>query len=136
MSSIAFRDFEILTKTVWGEARGEPRLGKHAVAWTVINRWRSGRWFGKETLADTCLIPWQYTCWKDAQRPRLEALTLDKPSAQSCAQAILDVLFGAAVDPTAGATHYYVEGTPMPTWAKDKEPVRKIGHHLFFGDVS
>ena len=38
-------DFEIMAKTIYGEARGESRQGQTAVACVIFNRFRSGKWF-------------------------------------------------------------------------------------------
>ena len=64
----------LLALTLWGEARGEPVLGKRAVAWVVRNRmsiaeaWleRKGRQhplFGDGTVAGVVLRPYQFSCW-------------------------------------------------------------------------
>lgn len=63
------RDLNILSLTVYGEARGESDAGKLAVAWTARNRaeadlHRDGRpdWWG-EGVAGVCLKSWQFSCW-------------------------------------------------------------------------
>lgn len=55
------RDLNILTLTIYGEARGEPREGKVGVAWSARNRatadlWSDDRndWWG-EGIAGVCL---------------------------------------------------------------------------------
>jgi len=56
-------DFEIMAKTIYGEARGESRQGQKAVACVIFNRFRSGKWFAAKTLAGVCLKPLQFSCW-------------------------------------------------------------------------
>ena len=56
-------DFEIMAKTIYGEARGETREGQIAVACVIFNRFRSGKWFSAKTLAGVCLKPLQFSCW-------------------------------------------------------------------------
>ena len=45
------------------------------------------------------------------------------------------MLDGREPDPTRGATHYYLEGSPRPFWAEGREPAVQLGAHLFFNDV-
>lgn len=135
MQSPSFRDLEVLSRTVFGEARGEGMEGKTAVAATVINRWKSGRWFGADTIAGTCLKKWQYSCWllDDPNRAKLLNASLDDRIFRDCVEAALRALAGS--DPTHGCCHYYRRGTRMPEWAEGREPYREIGAHLFFKGV-
>lgn len=53
---------DTLTKTIWGEARGEGREGMIAVAWVILNRASIGGWWGN-SIETVCLKPWQFSCW-------------------------------------------------------------------------
>ena len=134
---IVFGDLEIMARTVFGEARGEERLGKIAVAWVIVNRWKSGRWFAGDTLSATCLMPWQFSCWNpnDPMRPKIEAVTLDKPSFRACTNVSLMVIADEYPDPTSGATHYYASHIGTPVWAVGKTVDKTIGRHLFFRNI-
>lgn len=57
-------DIDILARTIYGEARGEPWEGKIAVAWVVRNRAERGGWWG-DTIREVCLKPWQFSCWNE-----------------------------------------------------------------------
>lgn len=127
-----FNDLEVLSRTVYGEARGEPMEGKIAVAAVIINRWRSGRWFAGRTVAETCTKPYQFSCWlkSDPNRTKLLAVGFDDRIFLDCIEAAVRALAGE--DPTGGATHYYADYCDPPSWAKGKTPCRVIGRHRFF----
>jgi len=154
------RDLNILTLTIYGEARGEPREGKVGVAWSVRNRatadlWDDDRddWWG-EGIAGVCLRSWQYSCWNkpgqaQSQRERLEQFLVGndvlrgilKPNCrvddafEACWRVASAVLEDREPDPTFGSTHYYLAGSPEPAWARGKRPAVKLGRHLFFNDI-
>ena len=64
-------DLDILTLTVWAEARGEPEDGQRAVAYVILNRLAAPKWWSQErndgiednTIKAVCLDPWQFSCW-------------------------------------------------------------------------
>lgn len=137
-AAITRDDVWTVAKTIYGEARGEPWLGKIAVAWVIVNRHRAGKWFSRASLWATCRVPWQFSCWNedDPNRAALEALSLDDPAMRECVAAALVVLTGHEHDPTAGATHYFAPAVVgPPTWAAGKTAVCSIGGHAFFDDI-
>lgn len=135
MSNLTLHDIDIATKTVWGEARGESEEGRLAVAHVLLNRWRSGKWFARATLAATCQRKWQFSCWNegDPNRPKLEALTPGDNGYLGCMAAVVEALKGAG-DPTGGATHYHTISV-TPDWSRGKEPSTVIGHHKFYRNI-
>ena len=132
-------DLFTMAKTIWGESRGEPRLGKIAVAWVIRNRFESGKWFAGPTISETCTKPWQFSAWNDndPNRARLEVVTLGDPVFIECVYVAAGVMCGALPDPTHGSTHYYAPGsTPsMPKWAVGKDPCYTSGRHKFFKGI-
>ncbi|MBI5120055.1 MAG: cell wall hydrolase [Rhodospirillales bacterium] len=72
---------DILARTLWGEARGESKAGREAVARVVLNRVAHARakggrfWWGGDIFS-VCLKPWQFSCWNanDPNRAKLEAV--------------------------------------------------------------
>jgi len=125
---------EVAVRTLYGEARGEPREGQRAVAHVLWNRVRDGRW-GK-TLATVCLARMQFSCWNasDPNRDQIAALRDDDPILQK----LYSILDEARIesDPTGGATHYY--STSMiqpPKWSIGATFCGQIGHHRFYRDV-
>jgi spore germination cell wall hydrolase CwlJ-like protein len=128
-----FDDLETMARTLWGEARGEPREGKAAVAHVILNRARRGGWFGDDVKA-VCLKRWQFSCWleSDPNRAKLLAASLDTPSLKNCVDIALRCFLGTIEDPTGGADHYYNPDAADPVWARGKTPTARIGRHLFF----
>lgn len=135
MSEVSFTDFEVLSRTVFGEAAGEPWLGRVAVAHVVMNRFRSKKWFAGVSIAETCRKPMQFSCWNEGDPVHEKMLHTLGTSLAPCMAAVMDVLSGTEKDPTGGATHYYADSIKAPAWAQGKVPSAVIGHHKFFINV-
>lgn len=126
-------DVEVLARTIYGEARGEPLDGKVAVASVIINRAESGGWFG-DSIKKVCLKPWQFSCWNQNDPNREEIQNVDETNRLFCECLMIADLavHGLLIDNTNGANHYYAKAIPEPYWSKGKEPVAEIGGHAFF----
>ncbi|MCR9221981.1 MAG: cell wall hydrolase [Alphaproteobacteria bacterium] len=132
---------DVLARTIWGEARGEPVRGREAVAACVMNRVakaqaRGGHWWGSDVIA-VCKAPWQFSCWNEGD-PNLEKLLAvgkEDRIFQSCLRIARQAVRGALSDPTDGATHYHHRAI-LPWWAKGRTPIRTIGRHLFYRNIS
>lgn len=132
---------EVLARTIYGEARGEPVRGKEAVAAVVINRLRHARrlggrfWWGNDVTA-ICRRPWQFSCWNegDPNRAKVEAVTAKNKVFQTCMRIARRAVAGTLEDPTGGATHYHHHDA-RPPWARRRAPSAEIGNHLFYNDV-
>lgn len=149
---IDFHDLEIMSRTIWGEARGETMRGRRAVACVIINRWKSGKWFngidtnndGVESIAEVCQQAWQFSCWNknDPNLPKLLAVALGDFVFGECVTIAKMVIEDsmtpryAGRDPSLAATHYYVDGTAIPKWRAGKSPCAILGKHLFFNNVN
>jgi spore germination cell wall hydrolase CwlJ-like protein len=127
-------DLDILTRTIWGEARGEGPVGWAAVAWVVRNRaaHRPAAWWGS-TVSGVCLKPRQFSCWNtdDPNAAKLKALATDDARYQQILGVAAQVMNGSLADPTRGADCYQVIGTNA-WWSKGRTPVEVIGHHEFY----
>lgn len=134
-------DVIITAKTIYGEARGEPRLGQIAVAWVVRNRaaQAAGRkQFGDGTAAGACLARWQFSSWNgnDPNSKILRTMPDDDPRLAPFVGIARLVLKGDAKDPTHGSTFYHASWLEKPKWAKGHAPVITIGRHLFYKGIS
>lgn len=120
-------DDHVAARTIWGECRGESYEGKLAVAHVIRNRVRRGSW-GK-TVAAVCLASFQFSAWNinDPNRRKMLELDDDDPVLLECVAA----WFNVGADPTSGACHYRVTGSPA-SWAEGETPVCTIGAHEFF----
>jgi N-acetylmuramoyl-L-alanine amidase len=136
-------DLDKLARTLAGEASSEPFDGKIAVAWAIRNRvmmdlWRDGKkdWWG-EGWAGVIGTRWQFTCWEDHNKTRIEKLTLGDASYQECMLAALCVVKGLIPDNVAGSTHYFNPRAVKkpPPWSIGRTPVCIHGNHHFYTGV-
>jgi hypothetical protein len=160
MSVIALSDAQVLGLTAAAEARSyfEPGIGWRkapienmvAVMSAVMNRVKAnpGRFGSSAKVA--CLQHAQFSCWTVGSGPNhdwlmeqvalVEAGTVPTGIITGCiglAQMFVD---GHHADTVNGGTHYYapfsmVPAGSVPPWAVGKEPVAKVGDHLFFVGV-
>jgi N-acetylmuramoyl-L-alanine amidase len=108
---------------VYGEARGEPYIGREAVVHVLVNRVK----LNKTTI-----------CWetfKPGQFAGVEGRS-QLPRGHAWADAIAvsrRVIEGGAADFTGGATHFdNIEEFGLPRWAGAKQVTGKWGNHTFF----
>ncbi len=133
-------DIDILARTIYGEARGEPVRGKEAVAAVILNRVRRARrrtsyWWGSD-IQSVCLKPWQFSCWndEDPNKEKLLKVTSGNSVFKTCQRVARRAVRGGLKDPTDGATHYHVRGIEPP-WARGRETCAQIGAHLFYNNI-
>lgn len=120
------RALDVLSKTLYYEARGEGERGIRAVASTIYNRALI-----KNGIADAnscvkqALRRKQYSCWNG--RDNLSAGR--GKSWQVCREVAYEMVIGEFL-PTTIHTHYYAHKKVNPYWARDAKKV-KIGRHTF-----
>lgn len=126
---------DILARTLYGEARGEPLSGIEAVASVVMNRVRRGGWFGRDIIS-VCLKPYQFSCWnkEDPNLPKIQAANEEDPIFATCLRIAARAVSGTLKDNVKGATHYHTLSC-NPKWSLDQVPVAQIGNHLFYKGV-
>lgn len=147
----ALTDPQIMTLTLFGEARGEPIEGQIAVACLIRNRKESGRFGG--SYAKVCLAPWQFSCWRKEGGAENHELVMAMAAElieslqvpenlllRQCAWVSMGVIGGWIKDTTREATHYYAPSAmkpagKVPKWAIERTPVVSIGNHLFFKGI-
>jgi spore germination cell wall hydrolase CwlJ-like protein len=124
---------DVLARTIWGEARGEPNGGMEAVASVVLNRAARPRWWGRD-IVGVCLKPWQFSCWNsnDPNRPKMLAVTATDPQFRAAQDIAGRAVAGELPDTTGGADSYVDLRVAQPDWAVGRKPVAVIGHHTFF----
>ena len=117
--SLSWRDIELLTKVVNGEARGEPYIGQVAVAAVVLNRVKSKLF--PNTVPGVIYQPWAFTALHDGQ--------INAPLTASARDAVHAALNGWA--PTGGALYYWNPVTATSSWVWTRTIITKIGSHVF-----
>jgi spore germination cell wall hydrolase CwlJ-like protein len=127
---------DLMAKTIFGEARGEPLDGQAGVGWVIRNRAEHFGWWGVD-IKSVCLKRLQFSCWNenDPNSAVIKAANLDQPMLLQCMGVAALVLSGAALDPTGGATSYFRPGPngEKPDWADSLKFLTAIGNHMFYG---
>lgn len=133
-------DAEILTlaRTLYGEARGEPREGIEAVANVILNRVLSDRY--PNTIAKVCLQRLQFSCWNDND-PNRKIISKLRPGDNPVFDMILTIatraVLGGLPALVIGALHYHAKRV-KPNWVKNSPGatlVATIGSHLFWRGI-
>jgi len=112
-------DIYLLARAVHGEARGEPYVGKVAVAAVILNRVKDPRF--PNTIAGVIYQPGAFTAVDDGQ------INL-APDAESL-KAARDAMNGW--DPTGGAIYYYNPAKTTNKWIWSRPVHIVIGKHRF-----
>lgn len=124
-------ELSCLALNIYHESRGEPDLGKFAVAYVVLNRAHHTSF--PHRLCDVvyqhvsalplgCEFSW--TCDGAGDQPT------DLSAWQQSVRIARLAYLGLAKDPTAGAMWYHADYI-RPKWAEGL-PATRIGHHLFY----
>ncbi len=124
---------DILSRTVYGEARNQGDNGMAAVAWVVRNRADHPRWWGQD-IASVCICPWQFSCWNKADPNRVIIQNIDERDSifRTASEISRSVVEGRIADPTNGADSYFAVASDAPDWAASAIFTVKIGAHCFY----
>lgn len=113
------QNVDLLARTIYGEARGEPYTGQVAVAAVILNRTKDSRF--PKTIAGVIYQPGAFDAVADGQ--------INLQPNQSALNAARDALNGW--DPTYGCLYYYNPVTATNKWIKSLPIVLNIGKHVF-----
>ena len=113
----------------WREARGEGRDGIRSVLHVIENRANAA---GK-SWAEIIYAKWQFSSMTAPGDPQLNlAPKTPDPIFEECCELADTIFDDKDFDLTQGATHYFADSIPMPSWAASMTPTVKIGHQTFF----
>ncbi len=112
-------DVALLTRLIYGEARGESYVGQVAVGAVVMNRIKSAAF--PNTMSGVIYQSYAFTAVDDGQ------INLS-PNA-TARKAALDAMNGW--DPTYGALYYYNPATATSQWIFSRQTTVTIGNHVF-----
>jgi len=137
----ADRDQLIIALTAFEEASDQGQDGIRAQIHSVVNRHAAGKWYSRKTLSGTCLLAYAYSAWNttDQNRERAVETPMSDVVMETCMTEALWAMSGVSKDPTDGATHYFVAGTPAPSWsdpATGSVFTVQIGQHRFYKSVA
>ncbi|KAF8360601.1 hypothetical protein PRIPAC_87524 [Pristionchus pacificus] len=132
-SNYSHRDVDVLKKTMWHEARGEPELGQIGVAHVIKNRADANRgYWGGRNVADVCLKSKQFACWNNQSPDNSNPSGEGYDRMHEIARGVLD---GRIPDPTRGALYYNNPAKETASWVNNVEPGERIphnGNHVFY----
>lgn len=111
-----------LSAIMFGEARGEPDVGKVAVAYTAINRKADPNY--PKSICQVMKQPAQYQ-FLDYGMPTQSQVAYLMPLAKA-------ILEGKVDDPTRGAKWFHTKQMAKPIWAKQKDIKIALGNHIFY----
>lgn len=117
------RDVELLARLVHAEAKGEPYIGKVAVAATVLNRLKDPK-YPKSISSIIYQVEgghYQYSPVKNGQ--------INLVPDELSRKAVYEALSGA--DPTDGATTFYNPKKTSDNWVRSRPYSTMIGNHIF-----
>ncbi|HEX7066417.1 MAG TPA: spore cortex-lytic enzyme [Bacillales bacterium] len=113
-------DIELMTHMVFAEAKGEPYIGKVAVAAVILNRVNSPKF--PNTVSGVIYEPQAFTSVAQG------TLWAGQPGKES-KKAVLDALNGT--DPSGGALYYFNPAKATSDWIWSRPQIKKIGKHIF-----
>jgi len=123
------RDRDLLIKTVYGEASGEPALGQAGIAHAILNRVRAGDY--GQGVPGVVMAPaagvnprlgyHEFSPWNTGRategNPTAQHLSPDNPAYGRIGGIVDKAYSGLIPDPTGGATHYYGRMRGHPSWS-------------------
>lgn len=122
-ASLASKQLDCLTSTMWFEAGNQPEEGKIAVAEVVLKRLEMDPYLG--SICAVVTQPYQFSFVRKGQvpRPPVEQLAL----LEKLAKAVVD---GEVRSSVRGATHFHADYV-NPQWRGTKR-LGQIGDHIFY----
>lgn len=126
------QEVKCLADNIYFEARGEPDIGKQAIAYTTLNRVVDGRWADsicgvvKQKIGSTCQFSW--ICDKTLIKHKKDSDLYER-----CKNVAVTVYLNYVPgqdDITSGATFYHANYV-SPKWYK-LAYIKTIGNHLFY----
>lgn len=118
-SSLTSSELNLLARTVYAEARGEPYAGQVAVAAVVLNRIKSSKF--PNTVSGVVYQKGAFTAVSDGQ--------INLTPNSTAYKAANDALNGW--DPTNGCLYYYNPATATSKWIWSLKVEITIGRHAF-----
>ncbi len=112
-------DIYLMSKCVYGEARGEIYTGKVAVAAVILNRIASSSF--PNTVSGVIYQSGAFTCVADGQ--------INLGTDDDCTRAVQDAINGW--DPSGGAIFYFNPVTATSAWIWSRPQIVTIGQHIF-----
>lgn len=121
---------DYLARTMYGEARGEGMRGMQAVGNVILNRVKSGGWYGA-SIKDVVLKPHQFSAWNENDPNRAIMINATQNDLKQALTIAAQLQNGTLSDITGGATNYHAKSV-SPAWTKKMTKTVQIGNHIFY----
>jgi hypothetical protein len=130
------KELNLLTRVVYGEARGETAEDQENIVHSIINRSRDKQRRYGGTIRDILLKPYAYSCMNPDDPNYTKLLSLSKDSQEykkiySIVRKTFLSRMNGGEDPTMGATHYHTKDVD-PKWNTAARKMIKLGSHKFW----
>jgi hypothetical protein len=130
------KELNLLTRVVYGEARGESPEDQQNIVHSIINRSADKKRRYGGTIRDILLKPNAYSCLNpdDPNYPILLSLPKDSKEYKRIYELVRKTYsdrMNGKPDPTMGATHYHT-GDVNPKWNTAASKMIKLGSHKFW----
>ena len=122
-------EIDCLAKNIYYEARSEPPVGRHAVAWVTLNRVEH-----RKFPSTICKVVWQksqFSWTHDGKSDRPYEKEHWKEALKVAEQVYRNYYEEEYLDPTNGATFYHAVYV-KPKWRHSMSSSVKIGKHIFY----
>ncbi|CAG0889654.1 unnamed protein product [Darwinula stevensoni] len=124
-------EYEIVKRTIYAQAHGEPKESQQGVAWVIRNRADANKpYFGGSRLKNVCLHPGQFADWNS----KLDIPIHEKQAYDSIDEWLPNLLRAPKdEDLTLGSDHCNnpdMEG--VPSWTKNCSRTVKFGNLKFY----
>lgn len=113
-------EVQLLARTIYAEAKGEPYIGQVAVGAVIMNRVNDADF--PNSLTGVIYQPWAFT-------PVARGQIWNETPNDSAIRASLAALRGW--DPTYNSLYFYNPAKVESTWVFSRQTVRRIGKHVY-----
>jgi spore germination cell wall hydrolase CwlJ-like protein len=119
---------DLITRTIWGEARDQSFNGMVAIAEVVLTRMRAFSCSAEKVIK----AKKQFSCWNPKDPNRQKMLRLNKQSkGYKLAWRAMEAALAGSNSKALGASHYHTKQV-KPKWAAGQKTVAVIGSHHFY----
>jgi N-acetylmuramoyl-L-alanine amidase len=125
---------DVISRTIWGEARGTGAAGMRHVASVIMNRVRNPNRWG-DGIVHICWAPNQFQCWNpgSSSLDKVKKVTVADPWFLMASGIARAAVAGNLVDETNGADSFYaISMVQPPAWTKRARHTYSDGWHSFW----
>lgn len=132
-------EIDLMTRVLYGEARGETPEGQVNIVHTIINRAEDRKKRFGPTYSEVMIRPFAFSCMNADDPNYKKLLELDKKSLtykklHAIVVKTINERLNGGIDPTQNSTHYHNLKVD-PKWNMAADGMIRIGNHKFWRGV-